>query len=180
MKAIRNERSGFLRPLPKPRCYELLIKQAADKLKITCIPNRLSILTQPLNGRPACHYCGQCGRGCSTHANFSSTSVLLPPALATGRLKIITNAMAREVLTDESGLANGVSYVNRSDRRDYAVRARIVVMAASACESARLLLNSTSGRFPDGLANSSGVVGRNLTDSTGLRVCRHIAKIEHD
>jgi choline dehydrogenase-like flavoprotein len=179
MEGIPNEPDGVFQPPPKPRCYELLIKQAADKLKITCIPNRLSILTQPLNGRPACHYCGQCGRGCATHANFSSPSVLLPPALATGKLRIITNAMAREVMTDDSGLATGVSYVNRSDRRDYVVRARIVVLAASACESARLLLNSTSGRFPDGLANSSGVVGRYLTDSTGLSVSGHIPKMEH-
>jgi choline dehydrogenase-like flavoprotein len=104
---------------------------------------------------------------------LSSPSVLLPPALATGKLRIIANAMAREVLTDDSGLASGVSYVNRTDRRDYAVRARIVVLAASACESARLLLNSKTGRFPDGLANSSGVVGRNLTDSTGLGVSGH-------
>lgn len=178
-EGIANEPDGIFQPPPKPRCYELLIKQAADKLKITCIPNRLSILTQPLNGRPACHYCGQCGRGCSTHANFSSTSVLLPPALATGKLRIITNAMAREVLTDDSGLATGVSYVNRSDRRDYVVRARIVVLAASACESARLLLNSKSTLFPDGLANSSGVVGRYLTDSTGLSVGGHIPKMEH-
>src|SRR6266404_2468129 len=101
MEGIPNEPDGVFQPPPKPRCYELLIKQAADKLQITCIPNRLSILTQPLNGRPACHYCGQCGRGCATHANFSSPSVLLPPALATGKLRIITNAMAREVLADE-------------------------------------------------------------------------------
>src|SRR5204863_4899365 len=94
-----------------------------------------------------------------------------------GKLRIITNAMAREVLTDERGLATGVSYVNRSDRRDYAVRARIVVLAASACESARLLLNSKSGRFPDGLANSSGVVGKYLTDSTGLTVTGYIPKL---
>jgi choline dehydrogenase-like flavoprotein len=174
---IPNEPDGVFLPPPEPRCYELLIKQAADRLKITCIPSRLSILTRPLNGRPACHYCGQCGRGCATHANFSSPSVLLPPALATRRLHLITNAMAREVLTDDSGLATGVSYVNRSDRRDYAVRARIVVLAASACESARLLLNSTSSRFPDGLANSSGTVGRYLTDSTGLSVSGFIPKL---
>jgi choline dehydrogenase-like flavoprotein len=174
---IPNEPDGVFLPPPEPRCYELLIKQAADRLKITCIPSRLSILTRPLNGRPACHYCGQCGRGCATHSNFSSPSVLLPPALATGRLHIIANAMAREVLTDESGLATGVAYVNRSDRRDYAVRARTVVLAASACESARLLLNSKSSRFPDGLANSSGMVGRYLTDSTGLSVSGFIPKL---
>src|SRR5499427_561868 len=179
MEGLRNAPDGIFMPAPKPRCYELLIKQAADNLNITCIPNRLSVLTRPLNGRPACHYCGQCGRGCSTHSNFSSPSVLLPPALATGKLRIIPNAMAREVLTDDSGLASGVSYVNRTDRRDYSVRARIVVLAASACESARLLLNSKSGRFPDGLANSSGQVGRNLTDSTGLSVGAHIPKMEN-
>jgi choline dehydrogenase-like flavoprotein len=179
VEGIPNEPDGVFQPPPKPRCYELLIKQAADTLNITCIPNRLSILTQPLNGRPACHYCGQCGRGCATHSNFSSPSVLLPPALATGKLKIITGAMAREVITDESGLATGVSYVDTKDRRDYQVRARIVVLAASACETARLLLNSKSGRFPDGLANSSGVVGRYLTDSTGLSVGGHIPRMEH-
>jgi choline dehydrogenase-like flavoprotein len=179
MEGIPNEPDGVFQPPPKPRCYELLIKQAADTLNITCVPNRLSILTQPLNGRPACHYCGQCGRGCATHANFSSTSVLLPPALATGKLRIITGAMAREVITNDGGLVTGVSYVDTKDRRDYEVRARIVVLAASACETARLLLNSKSGRFPDGLANSSGVVGRNLTDSTGLSVGGHIPKMEH-
>src|SRR4051812_18428433 len=176
---LPNEPDGVFLPPPRPRCYELMVKQACDRLNITCIPSRLSILTRPLNGRAACHYCGQCGRGCSTHSNFSSPSVLLPPALATGRLRIVTNAMAREVTTDESGLATGVSYINRGDRRDYAVRARIVVLAASACETARLLLNSKSGRFPDGLANSSGTVGRYLTDSTGLAVAGHIPKMEH-
>jgi choline dehydrogenase-like flavoprotein len=82
-EGLPNDPDGLFQPAPRPRCYELLIKRAADRLKITCIASRLSILTQPLNGRPACHYCGQCGRGCSAHANFSSPSVLLPPALAT-------------------------------------------------------------------------------------------------
>jgi choline dehydrogenase-like flavoprotein len=177
MEGIRNEPDGVFQPPPRPRCFELMVKQACDRLHITCIPSRLSILTRPLNGRAACHYCGQCGRGCATHSNFSSPSVLLPPALATGRLRIITDAMAREVMTDESGLATGVSYVNTKDRRDYAVRARIVVLAASACESARLLLNSKSSRFPDGVANASGVVGKYLTDSTGLSVTGYIPKL---
>ena len=173
MENLPNEPNGVFLPPPKPRCYELLIKQSCDRLGITCIPARLSILTKPLNGRAACHYCGQCGRGCATHSNFSSPSVLL----ATGRLRIIANAMAREVTTGEDGLATGVSYVDTNDRREYAVRARIVVLAASACETARLLLNSTSARFPDGLANSSGTVGRYLTDSTGLTVSGHIPKL---
>ncbi len=176
-EGLPNEPDGIFQPPPRPRCYELMVKQAADRLKITCIPSRLSILTRPLNGRAACHYCGQCGRGCATHSNFSSPSVLLPPALATGKLKIQPNAMAREVVTDEHGLATGVSYVNTQDRREYAVRARIVVLAASACESARLLLNSKSPRFPNGLANASGVVGKYLTDSTGSYVAGYIPKM---
>ena len=176
-EGIRNEPDGVFLPPPKPRCYELLIKQAADNLAITCIPSRLSILTKPLNGRPACHYCGQCGRGCSTHSNFSSPSVLLAPALQTGRLTVLTGAMAREVTTDESGRATGISYVNTTDRREYQVRGRIVVLAASACESARLLLNSKSGGHPDGLANGSGTVGKYLTDSTGLTVTGYIPRL---
>jgi choline dehydrogenase-like flavoprotein len=87
--------------------------------------------------------------------------------------------MAREVTLDASGHATGVSYVNKATGADEHVLARVVVLAASACESARLLLNSKSGRFPDGLANSSGVVGRYLTDSTGLSVGGHIPKMEH-
>ena len=157
---LPNEPDGIFLPPPKPRCYELLVKQACDRLAITCIPSRLSILTRPLNGRKACHYCGECGRGCKVHANFSSPSVLLPPALRTGRLRIITNAMAREVTTNGNGLATGISYVNTQDRREYQIRARIVVLAASACESARLLLNSKSSRFPSGLANASGTLAR--------------------
>src|SRR5205814_9680733 len=117
---LHNEPDGIFLPPPKPRAHELLIKQACDRLKIPVVPSRLSILTQAHNGRAACHYCGQCGRGCATHSNFSSPSVLLPPALATGRLRIITNAMAREVTTDARGLATGVSYVDRTDRRDFA------------------------------------------------------------
>jgi choline dehydrogenase-like flavoprotein len=172
-----NEPDGFFLPPPKPRCYELLIKQASDKLNIPCVPSRLSILTKPLNGRMACHYCGQCGRGCATHSNFSSPSVLLPPALATGKLQIIANAMAREVTVDDTGLATGVSYIDKGTMRENHVRARIVVLAASACESARILLNSKSSKFPQGLGNSSGNVGKFLTDSTGTGVTGFIPKM---
>ncbi len=169
-EGLPNEPDGLFLPAPKPRCYELFVKRGCERLGIPCIPSRLSILTRPHNGRAACHYCGQCGRGCSTHSNFSSPSVLLPPALATGRLTLVTGAMAREVTSDGEGRATGVSYVNTADGRDGHVRARIVVLAASACESARLLLNSRSSRHPNGLANSSGAVGRYLSDTTGASV----------
>ena len=154
-----------------------MIKQACDKLKIPVVPSRLSILTKPHNGRAACHYCGQCGRGCATHSNFSSTSVMLPPALKTGKLTIIANAMAREVMTDAEGLATGVSYIDTQKNAEHQVRAKAVVLAASCCESARLLLNSKSTRHPGGLANSSGVVGKYLTDSTGLNVSGFVPKL---
>ena len=174
---LPNEPNGIFLPPPKPRCYELLLKGACDDLSITCIPSRLSILTRPLNGRAACHYCGQCGRGCSTHSNFSTPTVLLPPALKTGRLKIVTGAMAREVLSNAEGRATAISYIDTATGRENQVRARIVVLAASACETARLLLNSKSTRFPDGLANGSGTVGRYLSDTTGADVVGHIPRL---
>jgi choline dehydrogenase-like flavoprotein len=174
---LPNDPDGMFMPPPKPRCFELLIKQAAHRLNITCIPSRLSILTKPLNGRPACHYCGQCNRGCATHSNFSSPSVLIPPALATKRLTILANAMAREITVDETGLATGVAYIDKNSGRENHVRARIVVLAASACESARILLNSKSTKFPQGLANSSGNVGKYLTDTTGAGVTGFIPKL---
>jgi len=83
---IPNAPDSIFLPAPRPRCYELLVQQAARRLNVTCVPARLSILTQPLNGRPACHYCGQCNRGCKTNSNFSSTNVLIAPALRTGKL----------------------------------------------------------------------------------------------
>ena len=165
-EGLPNDPDGIFQPPPRPRCYEQLVKQACARLDIRCIASRLSILTRPLNGRSACHYCGQCNRGCATSSNFSTPSVLLPPALATGRLRIIPNAMARHVTIDDRGLASGVTYFRTRDGRPDHVRAGIVVLAASACETARLLLNSRTSRFPHGLGNSGGAVGRYLTDTT--------------
>jgi choline dehydrogenase-like flavoprotein len=158
---------GVFQPPPKPRCSEAIFKRACDKVGIPCIPARMAILTKPLNGRPSCHYCGQCGRGCRVASNFSSSQVLIPPAQQTGRLNLITGAMAREVLLGKDGKVEGVSYVDKATRSEKRVHAKAVVLAASACESTRLLLNSKSSLFPNGLANSSGMVGRNLMDSVG-------------
>ena len=177
-EGLPNDPDGIFQPPPEPMCYEHMVKKSCDALGITCIPSRMSILTRPLNGRPACHYCGQCGRGCASHSNFSSPSVLLPPALETGRLELITNAMAREVTTDDEGLATGISYIDKNDGREHHVRASIVVLAASACESARLLLNSRSTRHANGLANDNGVVGRYLMDSTGTDAIGYFPQLE--
>ncbi|HEY3884474.1 MAG TPA: GMC family oxidoreductase N-terminal domain-containing protein, partial [Vicinamibacterales bacterium] len=133
-----NEPDGFFLPPPQPRCYELLIRDASERLNVPCVPARLSILTKPLNGRPACHYCGQCNRGCATGSNFQSTTVLIPPAMKTGRLTLIADAMAREVTIDDGGLADGVTYIDKKTGRDNHAQGRIVVLAASSCETARL------------------------------------------
>jgi choline dehydrogenase-like flavoprotein len=164
---IRSSPDGVFLPPPKPRCTEILLAESCSKVNIPCIPARMAILTKSVNGRAACHYCGQCSRGCVTASNFSSSQVLIPPAQATGRLTLVTNAMAREIVVGKDGRAQSVSYLDKTTRREKRVHARAFVVAASTCESARLLLNSRSALFPDGLANSSGVVGRYLMDSVG-------------
>ena len=148
---ISSAPDGVFLPPPAPRCTETIVKKACDKLNILCVPSRLAILTKPLNGRAACHYCAQCGRGCLTASNFSSSQVMIPPAQATGRLTLITDAMAREIVIGKDGKAESVSYVDKATRSEKRVYAKAFMVAASACESARLLLNSRSTLFPDGL-----------------------------
>jgi choline dehydrogenase-like flavoprotein len=99
------------------------------------------------------------------------------PAVKTGNLTVITNAMVREVLTDKSGKATGVSYVNTKDMQEYQVKGKTIILGASACESARLLLNSKSAAHPDGLANSSGIVGKYLHDSTGASMSGYLPQL---
>lgn len=169
-EGLENDPDGIFLPPPKPRLHELMIRKAATQSGVKVIPSRLSILTKPLpnnKDRGACFYCAQCNRGCMVYGDFSSSSVLVKPALASGNVDLIVHAMAREVLTNKEGAATGVSYVDKLSLQEYQVKGRVVVLAASACESARLLLNSKSPRHPNGLANSSGVVGRYLHDSTG-------------
>ncbi len=167
-EGLENDPDGFFLPPPKPRLHELFIKKAGASVGVPVIPSRLSILTKQINSeRGQCFFCAQCGRSCKVYGDFSASSCLVIPALKTGNIDLVTNAMAREVLTDKEGLATGVSYVNKEDMQEYQVYGRTVVLGASACESARLLLNSKSVRHPNGLANSSDAVGRYLHDSTG-------------
>ncbi len=175
---ISSAPDGIFMPPPIPRCTDLLVKKACDKVNVTCIPSRLAIITKPLNGRPACHYCAQCGRGCITASNFSSSQVMIPPAQATGRFTLITNAMAREIVVGKNGKAEAVAYIDKATRTERRVNAKSFVLAASACESARLLLNSKSSLFPDGLANSSGAVGRYLTDTVGTSAGGYFPQLE--
>jgi choline dehydrogenase-like flavoprotein len=177
-EGMENAPDGKFLPPPAPRGYEKVIQMASDKLKIPCIPSRLAILTRPHNGRPSCHYCAECGRSCGVNANFNSPGVHIFPAMKTGNLEVRTGAMAREVLTGPDGLARGVAYVDKKTRRDVEVRAKIVVLAASCCETARILLNSKSGQFPNGLANSSGLVGRYVMDTVGSSVSGYAPILE--
>ena len=167
-EGLENDPDGFFQPPPKPRLHELFIKNGAMQAGVNVIPSRMSILTEKINkDRAPCFYCGQCGRGCMVYGDFSSSSVLVKPAVATGKVDLFVNAMVREVLTNKEGLASGVSYVDKKDLQEYQVKGKTVILAASACESARLLLNSKSSRHPNGLANNSNVVGKYLHDSTG-------------
>lgn len=169
---------GVLQPPLKPRVPELLISAACAKLGIPVAPMRRAVLTRPLDQRQACFYATPCGRGCSIGAAFQTTTSLLPMAQATGRLKIVTDAMVSTVDVDKQGKPSGVTYIDRNSGQPVSLRARLVVLAASACETARILLNSKSEHFPRGLANSSGQVGRNLMDSTGASVAGQVPALE--
>lgn len=158
---------GVLHHPPAPRVGELLIQAACGDLGMPCIPARRAVLTRPIDNRSACFYATACGRGCSIGAAFQTTTSLIPMALATGNLTIVTDAMVFEVRVNNSGKAEGVTYVDKTTGNHEAAFGRTVVLAASAGETARLLLNSKSARHPQGLANSSGQVGRNLMDTVG-------------
>ena len=168
-EGIHNEPDGFFLPPPKPRLHELYYIKGARKANIPVIPSRLSILTKRINNdRGVCFYCSQCNRSCSVYADFSSGSCLIFPAQhSTGQVDLYTDAMVREVVTNGVGEAKGIIYINKEDRQEYQINAKVVVLAASACSSARILLNSKSSEHPQGLGNSSGLIGRYLHDSTG-------------
>lgn len=166
---LPNEPDGFFLPPPKPRLHELYYIKGARKAGVPVIPSRLSIVTKKINEqRGVCFYCAQCSRACAVHADFSSgTCLIFPAQKAGGQIDLYVNAMVREVTTDDAGKPNGVLYINKEDRLEYALKGKVIVLAASACSSARILLNSKSKHHPDGLGNSSGLIGKYLHDSTG-------------
>lgn len=168
-EGIYNEPDGFFLPPPKPRLHEMYYIKGARKAGIPVIPSRLSILTKRLNSdRGVCFYCRQCNRACQIYADFSSGSCLIFPAQkGTGRVDLFVNAMARKVITNKEGKATGVSYINKENGTEQVINGKVIVMGASACSTARILLNSKSTQHPNGLGNSSGVMGRYLHDSTG-------------
>ncbi|HEY2590569.1 MAG TPA: GMC family oxidoreductase N-terminal domain-containing protein, partial [Steroidobacteraceae bacterium] len=193
---------GCLLPPPTPLVSDMLLAQRARRLGIPVIPGHRAVLTQALDyrrsparlhsgnpkaqrilaadmrARSPCLWATPCARGCSVRANYQSTTVHLPPALASGDLDIRTDAMVYEVTLSQRGRARGVSFVDRQTGVHTHVAARVVVLAASAFETARILLNSRSASFPDGLANSSGKVGRYLMDTVGSTLGGQIPLLE--
>jgi choline dehydrogenase-like flavoprotein len=147
------------------RCGEMLIKKGATKLGIKTLAKPLAVLSKPYDGRPACHYCGACGHGCDTRSRYCSAEVLIPKLQAMRNFTLRTNAAVDTVLMDaHTGKARGVTYIDTQNRLDYAVRSKAVVLAASMVESIRILFNSKNQEYPQGLANSSGTLGKYLME----------------
>jgi choline dehydrogenase-like flavoprotein len=155
----------FLPPM-NLTCGEQLLKTAVkQKFGRTLTIGRVAILTQDLNGRPKCHYCGPCSRGCTTGSYYSSPASTLPAAAKTGRVTVIPNAVVSHITVDpNTGKARGVHYVDRLTRNQREVTGKIVILCASTLESTRIMLNSRSATYPNGIANSSGVLGHYLMD----------------
>ncbi|HEX7363245.1 MAG TPA: GMC family oxidoreductase [Bryobacteraceae bacterium] len=146
-------------------CGEIIAKGLIEKrFGWRFMPDRVANLTVPHNGRPACHYCNECQRGCFTASYFNSPSVTLPAAARTGRFTLMSDAVVSHILMNHEGMAEGVHYISRINRKHAEAHAKIIVLAAATLESTRILLNSRSPRFPTGVGNSNGMLGHYLMD----------------
>jgi choline dehydrogenase-like flavoprotein len=150
-------------------CGERIVQKIAPTLGLgmRVIPKRAAQRSKSIHGLTACHYCGSCGRGCDVGAFWNSISDTLPAALRTGRLTLQANAVVRELAVDQNGKARGVLFIDRLNKKPYEAKARVIVLGASALESTRIMLNSVSRFWPQGIANSSGVLGHYLMDNWG-------------
>jgi choline dehydrogenase-like flavoprotein len=163
---------GKFMPAMPLTCGEHMLRRGAEKTGRRGISARVAMLTAPprphMKGRNKCHFCGNCGDGCDVNASFSSIASTLPIAQATGRMTLRPNSVVRHLITDtNTGKAKGVAYVDRVSYQEYEAFGRVIVVAASTLESTRILLNSKSRQHPNGLGNSSGVLGHYLVDHFG-------------
>jgi choline dehydrogenase-like flavoprotein len=159
------------KPYPMPpmpvKSSGVLLERGARKLGLHPFPAPMAIASQPYRGRPACVHCGFCmGFGCEARAKSSALYTMIPEAEATGRCEVRAHSYVYNVATDAGGRATGVHYFD-GNKREHFQKARAVVLSANGAETARLLLNSTSSRFAQGLANSSGLVGKYLMFNQG-------------
>jgi choline dehydrogenase-like flavoprotein len=155
----------FIKPL-ELRCGEKLIQEAC-RTKMgpdyQVIALRKAINTVPYGGRRVCHYCGYCMRGCDINAAYSSANAAIPAAEKTGRLTLVRDAIVRELEVDATGKrCSGAVFIDRRSKQEYRVRARAYALACGGVEDVRILLMSKSKDYPQGLANTSGWVGKNL------------------
>lgn len=151
----------FLPPVPM-KCSDLIVQRGAAKLGVKVIHVRKSTLSQTKLGRPACHFCGNCMAGCDVVAKYNSYDVHLVPAMRTGKLTLQPDSVVREVVVDGENRVTGVRYLNRVTKAEGEARGKVVVVAAACVQSIALLQMSKSRRYPTGLANSSGELGRNF------------------
>jgi choline dehydrogenase-like flavoprotein len=157
--------SKFHPAMPMSCAETQLRTRVKEKLGRTVTIGRVANITRPINGRAPCHYCGPCEFGCVTHSYFNSAFTTVPDAIKTGNCTLITDAMVYKVLMDpETNKATGILYIDRKTRAAREVRARAVILAAQTLESTRILLNSATPQYTNGLANSSGVLGHYLMD----------------
>lgn len=156
-------------PLPVKGCG-VVFERGARKLGYHPFPAPMAILSQPRPGRSACINCGFClGFGCEVGAKSTALSSVLRMAEKTGKCEIRPNSYAHKIELNKSGRATGVAYFD-AKKNIHVQRAKAVVVCANGAETPRLLLLSSSPQFPDGLANSSGLVGKNLMPNTNATV----------
>ena len=163
---------GKFMPPMKLTCGEHLLRKGAEKTGRRGISSRVAMLTGPpkswMKRRAKCHYCGNCGEGCDVGAMFNSLVSTLPIAQATGRMTLRPNSVVRHIIIDtNTGKAKGVAFLDRITHQELEAFAKVIVVAASTLESTRILLNSKSRQHPNGLGNSSGVLGHYLVDHWG-------------
>ncbi|MEO7651985.1 MAG: GMC family oxidoreductase [Bryobacteraceae bacterium] len=151
----------FLPPVPM-KCSDKIIQRGAAKLGIKIIHVRKATLSVATAKRPACHFCGNCMAGCDVVAKYNSADVHLAPAMSTGKLEIFPNSIVREVKLSAENRVTGVRYLDRTTKAEGEIQAKCVVVSCACVQSASLLLMSKSSRYPNGLANSSGELGRSF------------------
>ncbi|QFU75938.1 GMC family oxidoreductase [Halioglobus maricola] len=156
----------FQKPMPWYALEETIGERLKKKMpNVTLTNGRAAILTEDLPGRSACHYCGPCPRGCSTGSYFSSQSSTLPAAKATGRMTVVANALVDRLEHDpETGKISAVHVIDTQTRERRSYSARVFFLCASTVATTQVLMNSTSAVFPNGLANSNGVLGKYMMD----------------
>lgn len=162
------------RPYPMPplpvKSSGVLFEKGAKKLGWHAFPAPMAILSKPFNNRPPCQHCGFCMLyGCEYNAKSSSLAAMIPLAEASGKCEIRSECTVARIETDNSGKVKEVVYFDRNGK-EQAQQAKTVVLCANGAETPRLLLMSESNRFPDGLANSSGKVGKYLMGNGQVHV----------